>query len=176
MVKVAMNRTAVRPVKRSASAAKTAPRRAGAKATRAVKRERPAVTEGLKPERNKLTQREVYEAISDMVFGGDENETEKLLRNPVKTVKTVLDALEELIISSVMPKGVGEFKVGKLIKIVTKHVPARKIPARPAGKYPNPFNGGALEFREAAPARTKPATVKVRGIAMRTLKDAVLGN
>jgi hypothetical protein len=81
-----------------------------------------------------------------------------------KQVVAVFEALSAEIKKNVA-KGSGVFKVpGGLLKITKK-----KVPAKPAQKnVPNPFKPG--EFRDI-PA--KPASQKVKVVALKTLKDMV---
>jgi nucleoid DNA-binding protein len=80
-----------------------------------------------------------------------------------KAVKAVLAALEAVTLASMSKKGVGEFTLPGLIKIVALKVPAK---AKRFGK--NPFTGQEQWF----PA--KPASVKVKVRPLKKLKDAVL--
>lgn len=81
-----------------------------------------------------------------------------------KQVAAVFEALGDEIKKNVS-KGAGIFKLpGGLIKIAKK-----KVPAKPARKnVPDPFNPG--QFRDY-PA--KPASSKVKVVALKTLKDMV---
>ena len=80
-----------------------------------------------------------------------------------KSVKAVLAALEEATLTSVSKKGVGEFTLPGLMKVV-----AQKVPAKPKRFGKNPFTGQDQWFA------AKPATVKVKVRALKKLKDAVL--
>jgi len=80
-----------------------------------------------------------------------------------KEVAAVFDALAAEIKRNMSPRGPGVFAIAGLVK-VTK----RKIPAQPAQKnWRNPFTG-ELQDRPA-----KPARVKVRLTALKSLKDMV---
>ena len=81
-----------------------------------------------------------------------------------KQVAAVFEALASEIKKNVT-KGAGVFKLpGGLLKVTRK-----KVPAKAAQKnVPNPFKPG--EFRDI-PA--KPASNKVRVVALKTLKDMV---
>lgn len=69
-----------------------------------------------------------------------------------KVVASVLSSLEDLMLGAVHPRGVGEFSIPGLFKVVTKKVPARK-----GGKTAtSPFTG------ETYTTKAKPATVRVR--------------
>jgi nucleoid DNA-binding protein len=82
-----------------------------------------------------------------------------------KQVAQVLDALAGEIKKSLGPRGPGIFAIPGLVKIEKK-----KVPPKPARKnVPDPFNPG--QFRDY-PA--KPASVKVKLRALKTLKDMVV--
>ncbi len=81
----------------------------------------------------------------------------------VKDVKKVLADLEGIVLGSVHRKGVGEFMMSGLFKIVRQDVPAKK-----ARKGTNPFTGEPTVFK------AKPATVRVKIRPMAKLKNAVL--
>ena len=80
-----------------------------------------------------------------------------------KAVKAVLAALEATTLASMSKKGIGEFTLPGLLKVVALKVPAK---AKRFGK--NPFTGQEQWF----PA--KPASVKVKVRPLKKLKDAVL--
>lgn len=80
-----------------------------------------------------------------------------------KAVKAVLTALEATTLTSMSKKGIGEFTLPGLLKVVALKVPAK---AKRFGK--NPFTGQEQWF----PA--KPASVKVKVRPLKKLKDAVL--
>jgi nucleoid DNA-binding protein len=80
-----------------------------------------------------------------------------------KSVKAVLAALEATTLAAVSKKGVGEFTLPGLMKVM-----AQKVPAKPKRFGKNPFTGEEQWFAE------KPATVKVKVRALKKLKDAVL--
>lgn len=80
-----------------------------------------------------------------------------------KAVKAVLTALEATTLASMNKKGIGEFTLPGLLKVV-----AQKVPAKPKRFGKNPFTGLEQWF----PA--KPATVKVKVRPLKKLKDAVL--
>jgi hypothetical protein len=76
-------------------------------------------------------------------------------------VAAVFEALEGLIKQELGKKGPGLFAIPNLIKL--KRV---KKPATKAGKRPNPFKPG-----EMMEVKAKPASVKVRAVALKGLKD-----
>jgi nucleoid DNA-binding protein len=80
-----------------------------------------------------------------------------------KAVKAVLTALEATTLASMSKKGIGEFTLPGLLKVI-----AQKVPAKPKRFGKNPFTGLEQWF----PA--KPASVKVKVRPLKKLKDAVL--
>jgi nucleoid DNA-binding protein len=80
-----------------------------------------------------------------------------------KAVKAVLASLEATTLSAMSKKGIGEFTLPGLLKVV-----AQKVPAKPKRFGKNPFTGQEQWF----PA--KPATVKVKVRPLKKLKDSVL--
>ncbi len=80
-----------------------------------------------------------------------------------KVVKSVLAALESSILASVHKKGLGEFTLPGLLKVVVQNVPAKK---KRMGK--DPFTGVERMFA------AKPASVKIKTRALKKLKDAAL--
>lgn len=80
-----------------------------------------------------------------------------------KAVKAVIAALESAMVASLSKKGLGSFTLPGLFKIDALKVPAKK---KRFGK--DPFTG---EDRWFDP---KPATVRVKGRALKKLKDAAL--
>jgi nucleoid DNA-binding protein len=81
----------------------------------------------------------------------------------LKAVKAVLAALEASILASVNKKGLGEFTLPGLLKVVVHNVPAKK---KRMGK--DPFTGVERMFA------AKPASVKIKTRALKKLKDAAL--
>jgi nucleoid DNA-binding protein len=79
----------------------------------------------------------------------------------LKTVKKVLAALEVSVLGSLHKKGLGEFALPGLLKIV-----AQKVPAKPRRFGKNPFTGQEQWF----PAKKASVRVKVR--PLKKLKDA----
>jgi nucleoid DNA-binding protein len=80
-----------------------------------------------------------------------------------RDVAKVIEALAAEIKKALSPRGPGLFAIPGLVKIERK-----KVPARPAQKgVKNPFTG-ELQDRPA-----KPASVKVKVRALKTLKDFV---
>lgn len=80
-----------------------------------------------------------------------------------KIVKSVLAALEASMLASVHKKGMGEFTLPGLLKVVVQNVPAKK---KRMGK--DPFTGVERMFA------AKPASVKIKTRALKKLKDAAL--
>ena len=81
----------------------------------------------------------------------------------LKAVKKVLAALESTVLGALNKKGLGEFNLPGLLKIVALKVPAK---AKRFGK--NPFTGQEQWFA------AKPASVKVKVRPLKKLKDAPL--
>ena len=80
-----------------------------------------------------------------------------------KSVRAVMAALEAAALASVSKKGVGEFTMPGLLKVV-----AQKVPAKPKRFGKNPFTGEEQWFA------AKPATVRVKVRPLKKLKDAAL--
>ena len=78
-----------------------------------------------------------------------------------KATKAVMAALEDTILASVNKKGLGEFTMPGLFKVMVQNVPAKK---KRFGK--DPFTGEDRWFA------AKPASVKVKVRPMKKLKDA----
>lgn len=78
-----------------------------------------------------------------------------------KSVKAVLQHLENTILGAVHKKGAGEFTLPGLFKVVSVKVPATK---RRFGK--NPFTGQDQWFE------AKPASVRVKVRPLKKVKDA----
>jgi nucleoid DNA-binding protein len=81
----------------------------------------------------------------------------------LKSVKSVLATLEAAMLASVHKKGLGEFTLPGLLKVVVHNVPAKK---KRMGK--DPFTGVERMFA------AKPASVKIKTRALKKLKDAAL--
>ncbi|HEX5394434.1 MAG TPA: HU family DNA-binding protein [Rhodocyclaceae bacterium] len=80
-----------------------------------------------------------------------------------KDVKKVFAALEGVAVASMSKKGLGEFTLPGLLKVV-----AVKIPAKPKRKGINPFT------KEEQVFAAKPATTRVKVRPLKKLKDAAL--
>jgi len=81
-----------------------------------------------------------------------------------KDVAKVMDALADEIKKTIGPDGPGVFAIPGLVKIERK-----MVPAKPEQRgVPNPFKPG--ELRDIA---AKPASVKVKVRALKSLKDMV---
>lgn len=81
-----------------------------------------------------------------------------------KQVSAVFDELESLIERSVGKKGLGEFTLPGLLKIITVKKPAKK-----ARKGINPFTGEETVFK------AKPASIAVKVRPLKKLKEFVEG-
>lgn len=80
-----------------------------------------------------------------------------------KDVKKVFAALEGVTLASINKKGLGEFTLPGLLKVVSV-----KIPAKPKRKGINPFT------KEEQVFAAKPATTRVKVRPLKKLKDAAL--
>src|SRR3954453_19801628 len=78
-----------------------------------------------------------------------------------KQVAAVFAALEQLVTQQLGKKGPRLFAIPNLVKFKTVKKPATK-----AGKKPNPFKPG-----EMMEVKAKPASVKVKPVVLKTLKD-----
>lgn len=79
-----------------------------------------------------------------------------------KQAAGVFASLENVILGSIMPNGVGQFVLPGLMKITL-----RKVPARKAGTLiRNPATGEMMK------AAAKPASVRVKVRALKKLKNA----
>lgn len=132
---------------------KAAPKQAATKKAApkkpAVKREAPAI----RPVKETLTKAALINLLAE------QNEL------PRKTAAAVYASLEDLILGSVHPRGVGEFTLPGMFKVTL-----RKVPARRAGTLVrNPATG------EMVKAAAKPASVRVKVRALSKLKTAATG-
>jgi nucleoid DNA-binding protein len=106
----------------------------------------------LRPVREKLSKSALIKLIAE------ENELSR------KAAAGAFATLERVILGSVHPRGVGEFMLPGLLKIVL-----RKVPARKAGTLVrNPATG------EMVAAAAKPASVRVKIRALAKLKTAAI--
>ena len=78
-----------------------------------------------------------------------------------KAVSVLLDELTSLIYSAVSPGGVGKFTLPGVLKLVLK-----ATPPKPEREGKNPFTGEMMIFK------AKPASVKVKILPVKTLKEA----
>ena len=116
----------------------------------AVKKASNTAPTPVKPVKQTLTKSALINLIAE------ENEI------PRKTAAGVYATLENLLLGSVHPRGVGEFVLPGLLK-----VNLRKIPARKAGALVrNPATG------EMVKATAKPASVRVKIRALSKLRTA----
>lgn len=134
------------PAKKKAAAAKTPAKKAPAKKAPAAKAAAPAV----KAISDKMTKTQIVAQIA---------ENTGLTK---KQVDDVFGQIENLIHGSIKKRGVGEFTLPGLMKIVTVRKPAQKAKKN----VPNPFKPG--EFMDVA---AKPASVAVKVRPLKKLKD-----
>lgn len=143
---------AKKAVKAAAPAKTTRKAAAPAKAVKAVKAKAPAAAAApLKPIKTAFNKSSLTAHIAE------------LAAVELKAVKAVLTALEASILASVHKKGLGEFTLPGLLKVVVHNVPAKK---KRMGK--DPFTGVERMFA------AKPASVKIKTRALKKLKDAAL--
>ncbi len=130
-----------------ATAKKAAPAKNKATATKAAPKAAPAA---LKPVKETLTKSALLNHIAD------QNSISR------KQAGEILGTIENVILGSIHPKGVGEFTFPGLMKVTL-----RKVPARKAGTMiRNPSTG------EMMPAAAKPASVRVKIRPLSKLKTA----
>jgi len=127
-------------------AAKSAPKKAPA-----AKKAAPAAPAEVKPIKEALTKSALFAKIAEV--SGVES----------KEVKKVLAAYEAVTLASISKKGLGQFTIPGLLKVVTV-----KIPAKPKRKGINPFT------KEEQIFAAKPATTRIRIRPLKKLKDAAL--
>lgn len=132
------------PARKAAPAKKAAPKRTARAAAEA-----PAI----RPFKETLTKSALINLIAE------QNEL------PRKTAVAIFSTLEDLILGSVHPRGVGEFTMPGMFKVTL-----RKVPARKAGTLVrNPATG------EMVKAAAKPASVRVKVRPLSKLKNAAIG-
>ncbi len=78
-----------------------------------------------------------------------------------RQVASLFDELEKLIKQQLGKEGPGLFAIPNLLKLKTV-----KKPATPAGTKPNPFKPG-----EMMEVKAKPASMKVKAVTLKGLKD-----
>ncbi len=132
---------------------KAAPKQAAAKKAAPRKAANKREVSAIRPFKETLTKAALINLIAE------QNEL------PRKTAAAVYASLEDLILGSVHPRGVGEFTLPGMFKVTL-----RKVPARRAGTLVrNPATG------EMVKAAAKPASVRVKVRALSKLKTAAIG-
>lgn len=131
---------------KKAPAKKVAAKKAPAKKAPAAKAAPAKKASG--PIKEKMTKSQI---LNDIAAATDLNR---------KQVSAVMDELESLIARSVAKKGLGEFTIPGLMKVVTITKPARK-----ARKGVNPFTGLETTFK------AKPASIAVKVRPLKKLKE-----
>ena len=144
---VAKKAPAKKVAAKKAPAKKVAAKKAPAKKAPAAKAA-PAKKVATGPIKDKMTKSQILNDIA---------EATALNR---KQVSAVMDELESLIARSVSKKGLGEFTIPGLMKVVTVKKPARK-----ARKGVNPFTGQETTFK------AKPASIAVKVRPLKKLKE-----
>ncbi|WP_372749423.1 HU family DNA-binding protein [Litorivivens sp.] len=136
------------PAKKKAVAKKAPAKKVAAKKAPAKKVAAKAPKKATGPIKEKMTKSQILNEIATAT---------ELNR---KQVSAVMDELESLIARSVSKKGLGEFTVPGLMKVVTVKKPARK-----ARKGINPFTGEETTFK------AKPASIAVKVRPLKKLKE-----
>ena len=132
------------PVKKSTPTKKPAPKKVARTAAEAS---------AIRPFKETLTKSALINLIAE------QNEL------PRKTAVAVFATLENVVLGSIHPRGVGEFTMPGLFKITL-----RKVPARKAGTLVrNPSTG------EMVKGAAKPASVRVKVRPLSKLKTAATG-
>lgn len=154
---------------------KVAPKKAAAKTTKSTASKKPAgkaaasakkassISTALKPCNKKFTATELLANACEAA--GIER----------KQGKAFMEYQTRVIAASIMKGGVGSIKMlGWNFKGVP--VPAKKMPAIKKGTMvKNPFNGGKEEPHKGRAAFTKPATMRVKAMALKAIKDMISG-
>ncbi len=141
-------------------ATKKAPAAKAKPAAKKVPAKKPAAAPAKKPAGKPAEMKPIKAALNKTTLVAHLAETSGV---EPKAVKAVLAALESATLASMSKKGVGEFTLPGLLKVV-----ALKVPAKPKRFGKNPFTGQEQWFA------AKPATVKVKVRPLKKLKDAVL--
>lgn len=141
-------------------ATKNAPAAKAKPAAKKVPAKKPAAAPAKKPAGKPAEMKPIKAALNKTTLVAHLAETSGV---EPKAVKAVLAALESVTLASMSKKGVGEFTLPGLLKVV-----AMKVPAKPKRFGKNPFTGQEQWFA------AKPATVKVKVRPLKKLKDAVL--
>lgn len=110
------------------------------------------VVEPITPVKTKFRQTALYEHLAE------ESGVDK------KAVKAVIEAFTNTLLGSVVKKGIGEFQLTGVMKVVTKKIAAKKG----GEKKISPFTG------EEIITKAKPATVRIKIRPLKKLKDAAL--
>lgn len=146
------------------SSEKSSPKKASRK-TRVAK----SVTENFSPLKDKMTKTEQIDWLVDVAseIAGHEIAT--------KDAKSLIAALDEMVCSSVMPKGVGEIALLGLFKVAARKYPAKKMPEIKKGTLVrNPATGEMMKSA-GRKAFVKPATIKPKVRGLSRLRKAMNG-
>lgn len=129
-----------------------------------VKAKKVAKVEKVKPElhvtpiKEKMNRTQMLQHFADSLVSADLAENERKAKG---VVKHLLQDLEDAILGSIHHRGVGEFTLPGLFKIITK-----KMPARPARKMISPLSG------EEITTKPKPASIRVKVRPLAKMKQA----
>lgn len=129
---------------------KAAPKKAAAKKAPAKKKTGKPAAAVVSPVKQALTKSALIARLAE------ENEITRA------QAAGVFASLENVLLGSVHPKGVGSFMLPGLMKVTLQKVPARKAGVM----VRNPGTG------EMVPAKARPATVRVKVRALQKLKSA----
>jgi len=140
------------------------------KKTRA-KRNKPLVTEGLKPIREKMTQANFFATVADYASNASGHDY------TVKDVKAIYNnGIVDVIMAQLMPRGIGKAVLPSIGTIVVKEYPKKIRKAiAPGTMVRNPRTGEEMPHA-GRPKSIIPATSKPRIRPQAKLKAAVLGN
>jgi len=141
------------------------------KSSKKSKVSKKVVSKGPRPIKEKLNATQILdETLAVVNKGKDEDQMWER-----KHMKEALEAYFDVMRRSIMPGSVGEFMVAGHMKIVTKKIPAKKVPAIKKGTMVmNPFKGKEVPHAGRA-AFVKPATMRVKIRPLAKLKLAATG-
>lgn len=145
------------PAKKKVAAKKAPAKKAAPKKKVAAKKKAPAKKAVAKPAAKKKTTGPIKAKMTKSQIFTDIGEATDLSR---KQVAAVFDELESLVGRSIAKKGLGEFTIPGLMKVITVKKPAKK-----ARKGVNPFTGEEQMFK------AKPASIAVKVRPLKKLKE-----
>lgn len=128
------------------------------KAKKVVKAEKVKPELHITPIKEKMNRTQLLQHFADSLVEAELAENERKAR---VVVKHFFQDLEAAILGSIHHRGVGEFTLPGLFKIITK-----KMPARPSRKMISPLSG------EEIMTKPKPASVRVKVRPLQKMKQA----